>query len=93
MLGLKLIYVSKGDHGGFFLLAGFKTHCGLVTPYGDTDLGQHWLRKWLVAWRHQAITWTSVDLSSVRSSDIQLRAIKQEIVHPSIAKKAWKLLV
>ena len=19
------------------------THCGLVTPYGDTDLGQHWL--------------------------------------------------
>ena len=20
------------------------THCGLVTPYGDWDLGQHWLR-------------------------------------------------
>ena len=20
------------------------THCGLVTPYGDKDLGQHWLR-------------------------------------------------
>ena len=20
------------------------THCGLVTPYGNTDLGQHWLR-------------------------------------------------
>ena len=20
------------------------THCGLVTPYGDTDLGPHWLR-------------------------------------------------
>ena len=20
------------------------THCGLVTPYGDTDLGQHWRR-------------------------------------------------
>ena len=20
------------------------THCGLVTPYGDIDLGQHWLR-------------------------------------------------
>ena len=19
-------------------------HCGLVTPYGDRDLGQHWLR-------------------------------------------------
>ena len=20
------------------------THCGLITPYGDIDLGQHWLR-------------------------------------------------
>ena len=20
------------------------SHCGLVTPYGDIDLGQHWLR-------------------------------------------------
>ena len=38
------------------------THCGLVTPNGVGDLGQHWLRKWLVAWRHQAITWTSIDL-------------------------------
>ena len=31
------------------------TRCGLVTPHGDVELGQHWLRKWLVAWRHQAI--------------------------------------
>ena len=22
----------------------FLTHCGLVAPYGDRDLGQHWLR-------------------------------------------------
>ena len=22
----------------------FLTHCGLVTPYSDIDLGQHWLR-------------------------------------------------
>ena len=36
-------------------------HCVLVASYGYTDLGQHWLRYWLVAWRHQAITWTSVD--------------------------------
>ena len=47
-----------------------------MMPYGDTDLGQHWLRWWFVAWRHQAITSTSVDLSSVRSSDIQLKAIQ-----------------
>ena len=60
------------------------TPCGLVTPYGDINLGQHWLRQWLVAWRHQAITWTSVDLSSVRSSGIHLRAILQEIPQPSV---------
>ena len=36
-----------------------------MSPYGNTDLGQHWLRYWLVAWRHQATnTWTNVDLSS-----------------------------
>ena len=27
------------------------THCGQVTPYGDIDLGQHWLRWWLAAWQ------------------------------------------
>ena len=31
---------------------------------------------WLVAWWHQAISWTKVDLSSVRSCDIHLRAIE-----------------
>ena len=32
------------------------THCGLVTPYGDRGLAQHWLMYWLVALRHQAIS-------------------------------------
>ena len=31
-------------------------HRGIVTPYGDTDLGQP-------SRRHQAISWTNVDLS------------------------------
>ena len=39
------------------------------------DLCQHWFRQWLVAWWHQAISWTNVDLSSLRSSDVHLRAI------------------
>ena len=51
------------------------THCGLVTPYDDMELGQHWLRYWLVAWWHQAITRTNVDWASVKSSDIHIRAI------------------
>ena len=27
-----------------YLWKGVLTHCGLVAPYGDIDLGQHWLR-------------------------------------------------
>ena len=64
----------------------FLTHCGLVTPYGNRDLGQHWLRWWFVAWRHQAITRTNVDLSSVTSKDIHLEEISWEMSQPSIAK-------
>ena len=67
------------------------THRGLVLPYGDINLGQHWLREWLVAWCHQAITWTNVDLSSVRSSGIHLRAILQEIPQPSVNEISLKI--
>ena len=28
------------------------TQCCLVKSYGGIDFGQHWLREWLVAWRH-----------------------------------------
>ena len=41
-----------------------------MTPYGNIDLDQHWPGLYLVAWWHQAITWTNVDLSSVRPSSI-----------------------
>ena len=43
------------------------THWGLVTPYGAGYLGQDW---------QQAITWTYVDLPSVRSSSIHLRGLE-----------------
>ena len=29
------------------------SHYGQVTPYGEIDLGQHWLRWWPVTWWHQ----------------------------------------
>ena len=60
-------------------------------PFVDIDLGQHWLRLWLVACQHQAITWTDVDLSSVRSSDIHLRAVSQEIPQPLIVKTSLEI--
>ena len=33
-------------HWCIFMLPGLNelTHCGLATPFGDIDLGQHWLR-------------------------------------------------
>ena len=68
-----------------------KTHCGLMMPYGDKNLGQHWLRWWLVAWRHQVITWTNVDWSSVKSSDIHIRAISHEMPQSSITKICLKI--
>ena len=67
------------------------THCGLVTLYGGKDLGQHWFRYWLVAWLHQAITWTSLDLSLVKSSDIRLMLTSLEIPQPSTTECCLKI--
>ena len=67
--------------GHKFLAVYRSTHCGLATPCGGRDPGQHWFRYWFVAWQHQAITWTDVDLSSPRSRDVDLRAISLEISH------------
>ena len=55
------------------------------------NLGQHWLRQWLVAWGHDAIAWTYIDWSSVKSSDIKIRAISQEIPQPAITKIHMKI--
>ena len=62
-----------------------------MTPYGGRDPSQHWFRQWLGAWRHQAISWTNVDLSSVRSGDIHLTANSQAITQLSITDIIWKI--
>ena len=61
-----------------------------MTPYGDIDLGQHWFKQWLVAWRHQAITLTIVDLTPGRSFDIHLGTILLQL---SITKISWIFLI
>ena len=60
---------------------------GIMQRFGST-LSQ----VMICCWQHQAITWTNVDLSSVRSSDNHLSAISQEITPPLITKLAWILL-
>ena len=45
----------------------------------------------VVAWRHQAITWNNVDLSSMRPKDIHLNMISLGISQPSIVKMNLKI--
>ena len=58
---------------------------------GHMELGQHWLRWWLVAWRYQAITWANVDLSSVRSLGIHLRSLSLDRCEEPINKTRLKI--
>ena len=44
------------------------------------------LNEWLVAWLHQAITWTSVDLPSDVYCGIHLRAIPEELLMYTLLK-------
>ena len=60
------------------------THCGIVKPYGNVDLGQHWLRYFFLL-RHQTITWTNIDSSSGLCG-MHLRAISQEVLKNSICE-------
>ena len=43
-------------------------------------------------WQHQAIAWTDVDSSSVRSSGIHLRAFDKEYVKVQISK-SWQEII
>ena len=62
-----------------------------MAPYGDIHLGQHWLRLGLIASWHQSTIWTNVDLSTIRSIDIHLRAMLQEVPKPSITELSLKI--
>ena len=53
-MGLKKPFTGWPFHSGL-------SWC-LLTSYGDVDLGHHWLKQWFVAWLHQGITWTNVDM-------------------------------
>ena len=58
---------------GFKARTTCSTQCGLAKPYDS--IGSTLAQVMLVAKRRQAITWTNVDLSSVWSRGIHLRAI------------------
>ena len=60
--------------------------CGTIWQ----DLGQHWLRRWLVTWKHEATTWTNFHLSSIRSHDINLRVLSCDDLKNPTSKKRMK---
>ena len=51
-----------------------------MTPYDHIAVGQHWLRLWVKAWRHQAIARRNADLSSKVFPDIPLRIVSKEML-------------
>ena len=69
------------------------THRGPVTPHDDIDLGEHWLRLWLVACRHQTITWTNSEFSLVQYFDIDLRAMWQQVPKLLFCKMSLKSML
>ena len=69
------------------------TRCGPLKPFGDIDLSQQWRKLWLVAWRHQAITCTNVDLSSVGSFAIRLKATAPKMLMKKSPECISKLFI
>ena len=67
------------------------THCSLLMPYGEVDLGQTLAQVMAFCLMAPSHYLNHVDLSSVRSSDIHLKAISQEIPKPPITKFNLKI--
>ena len=78
---------------GLILWGGHIMYFTLLCPSDINNLGQHWFRSWLVAWWHQAITWTNVDLPRMitwLSSSIHSRVMFTWILKISIPKLCLK---
>ena len=74
--------VVSDDRVGIKTTLGFQcrlTQCGLMTQYGDINLGQHGSRWWLVA-----IMWTNVALSSMELCGMHLTVMSQKVLKNSI---------
>ena len=62
------------------------THCGLVMPYGDIELGQHWFIGLLLEG-----TKPLPEPMSSGSSGIHWSVILQEIPQPPVNEIDWKI--
>ena len=74
---------------------GLLTHCGLVTSYGDRDLGQHWLRchhsgNGLLSDGTKPLPKPMLTDHQWSPSDIHIRAISQEMHQPSVTQNPFE---
>ena len=59
-----------------------------IDEYGDIDLGQHWLRYCLDAWRHQPITWMTAHYSDVIMGTIAYQITSLTVVYSTVYSDA-----
>ena len=83
----KLFIIERG-YIVFFLVKTWFESMHLRNPYSwwrhMTTYTQ--VRWWLVAWRHEVITWTNVDFSQVRSGDILPKKTSENVIKPSFTE-------
>ena len=81
---------KKVSHISSFLWAFFYlTHCGLVMPYGDRS--ESTLAQVMACCRTAPSPYLNLDWSSVKPSDIHIRAISEEMPQPVITKIHLKI--
>ena len=71
------------------------THWSLVTHICVSEVGHrhHWFRQWLVAWVHQAITWTNTDLLSIGPPGKKLQSNSNQNSNIFIEQNAFENVV
>ena len=62
---------------------------GLVTPCGIRDQAQHWIRQWLAAWWHQAISWSNVNCIP-RKFSVKIRYFLLTKIHFKMLSAQWQ---
>ena len=77
--------VAARRHASFLNL-----NCGLVMTYGDKDLDQHWLRKWLGAWQHQ---WTMLTYHRQDPMTSDMGWFNRRYFSLESLKLGWKLFI
>ena len=90
----KLCQEEKEKRPDIFAIAtGYKSSLNWLCclTHNDALWCQQGFRKWLVAWRHQAIAWTSVDILPVGSCAVHIKAITLKMHMKEITTRCLRI--